>query len=113
MTFYDRFAELCRDNNISPSAAAMSVGLNRSSVTRWKHKGYTPRQDTVARIADLFDVTVEYMMGLENMKYRPHVCASDVKRFLLGPRASDKQWKEILEFAEKLKSENTENQSKK
>ncbi len=105
MTFYDRFIELCRDNNVSPSSAAMAVGLNRSSVTRWKQKGYTPRQDTVAKIANYFDVTVEYMMGLENLKYRPHVTASDVKRFLFGPRASDKMWKEVLRFAEKLKSE--------
>ncbi len=105
MTFYERFAELCRDNNVSPSAAAMAVGLNRSSVTRWKQKGYTPRQETVAKISDYFDVTVEYMMGLENMKYRPHVTASDVKRFLFGPRASDKYWKEVLNFVESLKSE--------
>ena len=105
MTFYERYAELCRDNNISPSSAAMAVGLNRSSVTRWKQKGTAPRQETVVKIANLFDVTVEYMMGLEDMKYRPHVTASDVKRFLFGPRASDKMWKEIIKFVEKLKSE--------
>lgn len=105
MTFYERFAELCRDNNISPSSAAMAVGLNRSSVTRWKQKGTAPRQETVVKIANLFDVTVEYMMGLEDMKYRPHVTASDVKRFLFGAHASDKYWKEVLRFVEKLKAE--------
>ncbi|MBQ3182358.1 MAG: helix-turn-helix transcriptional regulator [Clostridia bacterium] len=105
MTFYDRFAELCRDNNISPSSAAMAVGLNRSSVTRWKQKGTSPRQETVVKIANMFDVTVEYMMGLENLKYRPHVTSADVKLYLFGPRASDKMWKEVLKFVEKLKAE--------
>ncbi len=109
MTFYDRFAELCRDNNISLSAAAQINGINRSTVTRWKQKGYTPRQETVARLSEYFDVTVEYMMGLENVKYRPQVAASDVKRFLFGPRASDRQWKEVLKFVEKLKSEQEDN----
>ena len=109
MTFYERFAELCRDNNISPSAAAQINGINRSTVTRWKQKAYIPRLETVKKLSNYFEVTVEYLMDLENTKYRSSVTAADVKRFLFGSETSDKMWKEVLRLVDTLKSKQDEN----
>lgn len=60
--FYDQFAELCKEKNISPSIVAETVGLNRSSVTFWK-RGSTPKGETLRKLANYFAVSVDYLLG--------------------------------------------------
>ena len=61
--FYDRYAELCKKNNVSPSKAATLIGFNRSSVSMWKSQGYTPRREILVKIANYFNVSVDYLLG--------------------------------------------------
>lgn len=61
--FYNRFVELCQKNNLSPSKAATLIGFNRSSVSMWKSQGYTPRREILVKIADFFDVSIDYLVG--------------------------------------------------
>ena len=63
--FYDIFVDLCRKKGVKPSNAAEDCGLNRSSVTSWKKKGYTPRGEALNAIAAYFDVTVDYLLEKE------------------------------------------------
>lgn len=63
--FYDRYVAICQSKGISPSKAAEEIGLNKASVTNWKKSGYTPRADTLQRIADYFGVSVAFLLGTE------------------------------------------------
>lgn len=63
--FYDRYVAICQSKGISPSKAAEEIGLNKASVTNWKKSGYTPRADTLQRIADYFGVSVALLLGTE------------------------------------------------
>lgn len=67
--FYHNFVDLCNKRNISPSAAAENMGFHRSDVTRWS-KGAQPRQATIQKIADYFDVPVSALTS-ENQKEKP------------------------------------------
>lgn len=61
--FYDRYAILCQEKNLTPSKAAEEIGLNKASVTNWKKNGYTPRADVLQRLADYFGVSVSFLLG--------------------------------------------------
>jgi transcriptional regulator with XRE-family HTH domain len=63
--FYDIFLSLCQEKGIKPSAAAEACGINRSNVSLWKSKGYTPRSEALNAIAEYFGVSVDYLLGNE------------------------------------------------
>ena len=67
MAFYENFISLCNSIHKSPTAAILEIGLERSSGTRWK-KGGMPSDATARRIADYFGVTVDDLLGEENVK---------------------------------------------
>lgn len=61
--FYDRFAELCSERNISANKAATDIGLSNSTVTKWKKTGAVPQTATLSKIAEYFNVSINYLLG--------------------------------------------------
>lgn len=82
--FYDIFSALCRREGKKPGAVAEACGINRSNVSLWKSRGYTPRGDALNAIADYFGVSVDYLLGKEDGKKSPAQPAqgNDVKPIL-------------------------------
>ena len=60
--FWDRFYSLCMENNTTPNAVRLELGLSSSATTKWK-RGSVPEGDTITRIAGRFGVTVGYLLG--------------------------------------------------
>lgn len=69
-TFYDNFVRLCAEHNVSESGAAMSIGLSNAAASGWK-KGKIPSNTTRAKLAELFGVTVDELMGEATKKEQP------------------------------------------
>ena len=46
------------------------MGLNRSAVAKWK-AGATPNGTTLAKMADYFGVTTDYLLGAEQTEKTP------------------------------------------
>ena len=63
-TFFDRYAELCRSSGETPNSVAKSLGIPSGSITAWKN-GSQPRNNTLAKIADYFNVSTDYLLGQE------------------------------------------------
>lgn len=61
--FYDLFCTLCKQKNVSPTRAALEIGLSKSTATKWKNSGATPNGDTLARIAEYFGVSTDYLLS--------------------------------------------------
>lgn len=57
--FYDRYVELCRKNGMSPTGVARKVGISSRTAADWA-LGSEPRNSTLKRIADYFNVDVSY-----------------------------------------------------
>jgi len=57
--FYNTYLQLCRDKKITPSKAALDVGISKTSVSRWK-RGYIPTDINLQKLADYFGVSVDY-----------------------------------------------------
>ena len=65
--FWNRFIDLCSKKNTSPTAVICELGLSRGSVTNWKN-GKMPQDVTLNKIANYFNVTIEYLKGEEDKK---------------------------------------------
>ena len=63
--FYDVFIELCNKKGVKPGRVAEECGINRSNVSLWKSRGYTPRSEALNKLAAYFGVSVDYLLGNE------------------------------------------------
>ena len=70
--FWERFTELCKGNDTTPTRAVISLGISQGSITHWKN-GKVPRHETLLRIADYFGVSVDYLLGNTDKKEKPTV----------------------------------------
>lgn len=64
--FWEIFLKLCSDRGISPTQATRDLAIATGSVTKWKN-GAAPRAATIRKIADYFGVSVEYLLGNEQL----------------------------------------------
>lgn len=63
--FYDKFCELCAKKGVSPTRAALDIGLSKATPTSWKKKGTTPQAAQLQKIADYFDISMDSLLGKE------------------------------------------------
>ena len=70
MNFFERYSGLCRDEGSSPNGVARKLGIASASVTQWK-QGSLPRVETLAKIAEYFGVTVDYLTGKSDSREKP------------------------------------------
>ena len=78
MTFAEKLTKLCNDNGFPVSRIGEKIGeeIHRGTVSQWKTRGSMPRPATVKKIADYFEVPVEWL-------------TDDSKGFEFDPEAAD------------------------
>ena len=59
---YDVFKDLCKKKGVTPAEVSRATGVATSTLTEWKKGRYVPKADKLAKIADYFGVSVEYLM---------------------------------------------------
>ena len=62
--FWERLSALINEHDISASGLAKQIGLSNSAAVKWK-KGAIPDSSTLQKIADYFNVSVDYLLGKE------------------------------------------------
>jgi transcriptional regulator with XRE-family HTH domain len=66
---YSVFEKLLKEAGKTAKEVSNSTGIATSTLTDWKKGRYTPKADKMAKIADFFGVSVEYLMtGIESEK---------------------------------------------
>ena len=61
--FKDRLSYLLYKYSVNKSELARKLGLAVSTVHRWFNEDRTPTYDTIQKLADMFDVPVEWLAG--------------------------------------------------
>lgn len=61
MTLYERVSELAKKQGISVFDLADRLNLSRNSIYSWKKS--SPKAETLQKVADYFDVSVDYLLG--------------------------------------------------
>lgn len=64
--FSERLRELRKNKNLSQKALAEILKTNNSSICDWECGRTEPDIETLAYMAMFFDVTTDYLLGLED-----------------------------------------------
>lgn len=65
--FYEIVNNLCKERKTTITRMAEEIGLSNAAPTSWR-KGAVPKLTTLEKIADYFDVSVDYLRGVETKK---------------------------------------------
>ncbi len=63
--FWDRFYELCTKLNTKPNPLAKEIGISSGVLNKWKN-GTIPNGETLCKIANYFNCSVDYLLGRTN-----------------------------------------------
>ncbi|MBC2819926.1 XRE family transcriptional regulator [Enterococcus faecalis] len=66
MMLFDRVKELCKKRGISISELEDNVGFGKNTIYKWKNQ--SPKAETLQKVADYFDVSVDYLLGRTEKK---------------------------------------------
>ncbi len=64
--FCERFKELRKTKNLSQKQLAEILRTTNSSICDWECGRSQPDFETLVRIAELFEVSADYLLGLED-----------------------------------------------
>jgi transcriptional regulator with XRE-family HTH domain len=67
--FYDIFAELCEEMNVTPAMVRKDLGISQSTMASWKSRGLSPSAGTLIQISEYFGTTPAYLLGNRLARY--------------------------------------------
>lgn len=62
---YNIFEQLLTINNVSAYKVSKETGIAQSTFSDWKNGRSVPKQEKLTKIADYFNVSLNYLMGIE------------------------------------------------
>lgn len=81
--FYDKYVKLCNSVGKTPSAVALEIGIEKSTVTRWK-SGKSQTDKNIQKVADFFGVSVEWLKSNDDsapeIKEKPTAESSELSK---------------------------------
>ena len=66
MTIFERIKELSKKRNISVKELSLQLGFSENLFYRWKTTN--PKASDLAKVADYFNVSIDYLLGREEEK---------------------------------------------
>lgn len=64
--YYENFRKLCELNNVKPGTVSRETGISTATLSSWKQDKYTPKPDKLQKIADYFNVSLDFLMKGED-----------------------------------------------
>lgn len=64
MEFGDNLKRLRQENNLTQEQLAEKVGISKSSISFYEHCKKTPSPDIVAQFSEIFNVSMDVLMGI-------------------------------------------------
>ena len=96
--FFEQLQKLYKQNNTTITALLKSMGISTANGTYWK-QGSVPSSDTVAKIAEHFGVSTDYLLGTE-----AKVTERDIQVALFDDAEdSEEMWEQVKNFAKFLR----------
>ena len=65
---FDRIQKLMKERGVNAQDLAIAIGLNKAAVSEWKRGRAKPSAEAIARMAEYFGVTSDYLLGLSDEK---------------------------------------------
>ena len=77
MTVFHRIETLRKEAGISQGKLEKELGFSNGSISKWKNS--TPNPERLKKLADYFDVSVEYLMTGEETRFTVEQAKLDVQ----------------------------------
>lgn len=68
----DRIRDLRETNNIKQKDLAAVFGVENSTWSQYETNKRTPDLDTIRKLSEFFNVSVDYLFSITEIKYNPH-----------------------------------------
>ena len=101
--FWEIFLTLCEQHSIKPNPLAKQLGISSGAVTSWKN-GKVPHHSTLIKIANYFDVSVDYLLGKTDeaspageKKTAPALPLTDAEKQIFISYRSNQAFKEAVD----------------
>ena len=106
MPFETRLKQLRTQKDLSQKALADLLFVSQQTVAKWETAKSTPNPDTLAKLSEIFDVPVGYLIGAAQFKPEHSSKSSTILNELIDlcSSLSDDELYEILNYAGYVKS---------
>ena len=109
--FFTRYENLCKNEKKTTTGVAAELGIAKSTVAYWRaNNNVIPKQDVLLKIAEYFNVSVDYLLGNETdfKSQTESVISDDDIKFALWGDVADEipndKLQEVKTFAEFIKN---------
>ncbi len=75
--FLERVTELIKFHGITKNKLLLELGINTNAFNNWEKRNTIPSGDIIAKIADYFHVSADYLLGRTDEKEPPTPVAGD------------------------------------
>lgn len=79
MKFYERLKELRNKKGVSQAFLANKLNVTPGAIAHWELGNRNPDYNTLIKIADYFEVDVNYLIGQRDVSYRQPVDKDELK----------------------------------
>lgn len=90
MTTFERIKDLADNQKISLQKVAIDIGLSENAIYGWKTR--KPKGEDLAKVADYFHVSVDYLLGRDKTEPTPQT----VDLAELANKPKDFDWASVL-----------------
>ena len=93
---FERIKELCSEREITVTQLTRDLGLGKGTIEKWKLR--VPSVEKVSAVANYFGVSIDYLMGITNIK-KPADCLLKDDMIISFQRAKERMSPEDRERA--------------
>ena len=106
MIFFERFTDLCKEQNATTTAIGTSLGFSKATISAWRNNRTQPKGASLARLSSYFEVSTDYLLGKSEIRQTDKALtdAEQVKRTVFGTEdIPEKAWLEFERAVAHLK----------
>lgn len=102
---YEIFEQLMKAHGCTAYKVSVETGIAQSTLSDWKKGKSTPKQDKMQKIADYFNVSLEYLMtGVEKDVSEPYYLNDDARE-MAQFMFENPEYKVLFDATRKVKKE--------
>ena len=91
--FKEIFDKLCAKKGVAPTVVCKTIGLSNAAYSCWDENS-VPRKTTLIKIAEYFNVSVNYLLGKESSP--TIVLSNEEQELILAYRSQGEEGKKII-----------------
>ncbi|WFD09774.1 helix-turn-helix domain-containing protein [Tepidibacter hydrothermalis] len=100
MAFAERMKQLRKEKGLTQEELAVIISKNRSTIAGYETERKEPDHDTLKKIADYFEVSIDYLLGQSDIKTTTNIETKAYHNLDVGGLSEEaiKQIEDYIEF---------------